>query len=116
MPLYAYIAKLAGKPTDKFVLPVPFFNIINGEGGGLTQQCLGNGQVCWGVILDPTVGYRVVPDPYLILPLVYSLTGTFTITPVYCRRRRARLQRAGVPGVYDLPGGRHLLSGGHAHG
>jgi enolase len=30
MPLYQYIAHLAGKPTDKFVLPVPFFNVING--------------------------------------------------------------------------------------
>ena len=30
MPLYAYIAKLAGKPTDAFTLPVPFFNLING--------------------------------------------------------------------------------------
>jgi len=30
MPLYKYIAKLAGKPTDKFVMPVPSFNVING--------------------------------------------------------------------------------------
>jgi len=30
LPLYAYIAKLAGKPTDKFVMPVPSFNVING--------------------------------------------------------------------------------------
>jgi enolase len=30
MPLYQYIAKLAGKPTDKFVMPVPSFNVING--------------------------------------------------------------------------------------
>merc|ERR1719148_494428 len=30
MPLYQYIAKLAGKPMDKFVLPVPCFNVING--------------------------------------------------------------------------------------
>merc|ERR1712110_976943 len=30
MPLYQYIAKLAGKPLDKFVLPVPSFNVING--------------------------------------------------------------------------------------
>eukprot|EP00928_Gymnodinium_smaydae_P020923 TRINITY_DN180_c0_g1_i3.p1 TRINITY_DN180_c0_g1~~TRINITY_DN180_c0_g1_i3.p1 ORF type:complete len:920 (+),score=241.01 TRINITY_DN180_c0_g1_i3:63-2822(+) len=30
MPLYQYIAKLAGKPTDNFVLPVPSFNVING--------------------------------------------------------------------------------------
>ena len=30
LPLYAYVAKLAGKPTDKFRLPVPAFNVING--------------------------------------------------------------------------------------
>jgi len=30
LPLYKYVATLAGKPTDKFVLPVPAFNVING--------------------------------------------------------------------------------------
>merc|ERR1711939_825426 len=30
MPLYKYIAVLAGKPTDKYVMPVPSFNVING--------------------------------------------------------------------------------------
>jgi len=30
MALYEYIAKISGKPTDKFVLPVPSFNVING--------------------------------------------------------------------------------------
>merc|ERR1719450_1697792 len=30
MTLYSYISKLAGKPTDKFVMPVPSFNVING--------------------------------------------------------------------------------------
>merc|ERR1712144_126854 len=30
MTLYEYIAKLSGQPTDKFVLPVPSFNVING--------------------------------------------------------------------------------------
>merc|ERR1719384_831327 len=30
MPLYKYIAQLGGKPTDKFVMPVPSFNVING--------------------------------------------------------------------------------------
>merc|ERR1719295_2239785 len=28
--LYEYIAKLSGQPTDKFVMPVPSFNVING--------------------------------------------------------------------------------------
>lgn len=30
LPLYKYIASLAGKPMDKMVLPVPSFNVING--------------------------------------------------------------------------------------
>lgn len=30
LPLYRHIAQLAGKPTDKMILPVPAFNVING--------------------------------------------------------------------------------------
>lgn len=30
VPLYRYIADLAGKPTNKFVMPVPSLNVING--------------------------------------------------------------------------------------
>merc|ERR1719221_2217878 len=30
MPLYEYLAKLGGKPTDRFVMPVPCLNVING--------------------------------------------------------------------------------------
>lgn len=30
VPLYHYLAQLAGKPTNKFVMPVPSLNIING--------------------------------------------------------------------------------------
>jgi enolase len=30
IPLYEYIAHLSGRPTDKFVMPVPSFNVING--------------------------------------------------------------------------------------
>merc|ERR1711933_543424 len=30
MPLYEFIAILAGRPTDKYVMPVPSFNVING--------------------------------------------------------------------------------------
>lgn len=30
LPLYKYIATIAGKPIDKMVLPVPAFNVING--------------------------------------------------------------------------------------
>merc|ERR1719335_1995466 len=30
MPLYEYIANIAGRRTDKYVMPVPSFNVING--------------------------------------------------------------------------------------
>merc|ERR1711979_150682 len=30
IPLYEYIAYLSGRSTDKFVMPVPCFNVING--------------------------------------------------------------------------------------
>lgn len=30
IPLYAYIAELAGKSTAKFIIPVPSLNVING--------------------------------------------------------------------------------------
>ena len=30
IPLYKYMAQLAGKTTDKFIMPVPALNIING--------------------------------------------------------------------------------------
>ena len=30
LPLYQYIAKLAGKEQSKFIMPVPSFNVING--------------------------------------------------------------------------------------
>merc|ERR1712232_840106 len=30
MPLYEYIANIAGRPTDNYVMPVPCFNVING--------------------------------------------------------------------------------------
>jgi len=39
--LYQRVAELAGKPTDKFVMPVPAFNVINGgshAGNGLPVQ------------------------------------------------------------------------------
>eukprot|EP00420_Gonyaulax_spinifera_P015371 CAMPEP_0197897938 /NCGR_PEP_ID=MMETSP1439-20131203/42790_1 /TAXON_ID=66791 /ORGANISM="Gonyaulax spinifera, Strain CCMP409" /LENGTH=161 /DNA_ID=CAMNT_0043518613 /DNA_START=65 /DNA_END=547 /DNA_ORIENTATION=+ len=28
MPLYKYIARLSGKPSDRFIMPVPSFNVI----------------------------------------------------------------------------------------
>jgi len=30
IPLYQHLAALAGKPTDRFIMPVPSLNIING--------------------------------------------------------------------------------------
>jgi enolase len=30
IPLYQYLARLAGKPEDNFIMPVPSFNVING--------------------------------------------------------------------------------------
>ena len=30
LPLYHYLATIAGVKTDKFVMPVPSFNVING--------------------------------------------------------------------------------------
>lgn len=41
IPLYQHIAQLADLPTDNFVLPVPFFNVLNGgahAGGSLAFQ------------------------------------------------------------------------------
>jgi len=41
LPLYHYLAVLAGKPTNKFVMPVPSMNIINGgahAGNSLEMQ------------------------------------------------------------------------------
>lgn len=41
VPLYKHIAQLAGMPSDKYVMPVPFFNVLNGgahAGGSLAFQ------------------------------------------------------------------------------
>lgn len=41
VPLYQHLAELSGKKTDKFVLPVPFQNVLNGgshAGGALAFQ------------------------------------------------------------------------------
>merc|ERR1719343_1665302 len=48
MPLYQYIAKIAGKPTDKFVMPVPSFNVINGGSHA------GNRLACQEFMILPT--------------------------------------------------------------
>jgi len=48
MPLYQYIAKLAGKRMDKFVMPVPSFNVINGGSHA------GNRLACQEFMILPT--------------------------------------------------------------
>merc|ERR1719169_289947 len=48
MPLYEYIANLAGKPTDKYVMPVPSLNVINGGSHA------GNRLACQEFMILPT--------------------------------------------------------------
>merc|ERR1719162_453028 len=48
MPLYKYIAKLGGKPMDKFVMPVPCLNVINGGSHA------GNRLACQEFMIAPT--------------------------------------------------------------
>merc|ERR1711953_883413 len=48
MPLYEYIANLAGRPTDKFVMPVPSLNVINGGSHA------GNRLACQEFMILPT--------------------------------------------------------------
>merc|ERR1711869_30013 len=48
MPLYQYIAFLAKKPTDRFVMPVPSFNVINGGSHA------GNRLACQEFMILPT--------------------------------------------------------------
>jgi len=46
--LYEYIAKLSGQPTDRFVMPVPSFNVINGGSHA------GNRLACQEFMILPT--------------------------------------------------------------
>jgi enolase len=48
MPLYQYIAQLANKPMDNFVMPVPCFNVINGGSHA------GNRLACQEFMILPT--------------------------------------------------------------
>merc|ERR1719486_169451 len=48
MPLYRYLAQLGGKPTDRFVMPVPSFNVINGGSHA------GNRLACQEFMILPT--------------------------------------------------------------
>jgi len=64
MPLYQYIANLAGKPTDKFVMPVPSFNVINGGSHA------GNRLACQEFMILP-VGAASFKDAMIIGAEVY---------------------------------------------
>merc|ERR1712139_215289 len=48
MPLYEYVANLAGRPTDRYVMPVPCFNVINGGSHA------GNRLACQEFMILPT--------------------------------------------------------------
>ena len=53
---YTYISTLTGKPTDRFVMPVPSFNVISG--GSRTVNCL----ACPEFLIVPTEGGSVAED------------------------------------------------------
>merc|ERR1719450_1263159 len=64
MPLYKYLAELAGKPTDKYVMPVPSFNVINGGSHA------GNRLACQEFMILP-VGASSFKDAMIIGAEVY---------------------------------------------
>jgi len=64
MPLYQYLAGVAGKPTDKFVMPVPSFNVINGGSHA------GNRLACQEFMILP-VGARTFKEAMVIGAEVY---------------------------------------------
>jgi len=64
MPLYQYIAKLANKPTDRFVMPVPCLNVINGGSHA------GNRLACQEFMILP-VGAQSFKDAMCIGAEVY---------------------------------------------
>merc|ERR1712032_1326061 len=64
MPLYQYIAHISGKPTDKFVMPVPPFNVINGGSHA------GNRLACQEFMLLP-VGASTFKEAMVIGAEVY---------------------------------------------
>jgi enolase len=64
MPLYQYIAKISGKPTDKFVMPVPSFNVINGGSHA------GNRLACQEFMILP-VGAKSFKEAMIIGAEVY---------------------------------------------
>merc|ERR1711862_569642 len=64
MPLYQYIAELGGKPTDRFVMPVPSLNVINGGSHA------GNRLACQEFMILPT-GASSFKDALIVGAEVY---------------------------------------------
>merc|ERR1712061_760678 len=64
MPLYEYIANLSGRPTDKYVMPVPSFNVINGGSHA------GNRLACQEFMILP-VGAATYKEAFVIGAEVY---------------------------------------------
>merc|ERR1712084_3100 len=64
MPLYEYVANLAGRPTDKYMLPVPSFNVINGGSHA------GNRLACQEFMILP-VGASTFKEAMIIWAEVY---------------------------------------------
>jgi len=64
MPLYQYLAKLSGKPMDRFVMPVPSFNVINGGSHA------GNRLACQEFMIMP-VGASSFKDAMIIGTEIY---------------------------------------------
>uniref|UniRef100_A0A7S1WME9 Phosphoglycerate kinase n=1 Tax=Alexandrium catenella TaxID=2925 RepID=A0A7S1WME9_ALECA len=69
VPLYQYIAQLSGKPTDKFVMPVPSFNVINGGSHA------GNRLACQEFMILP-VGASSFKDAMVIGAEIYHTLKT----------------------------------------
>merc|ERR1719446_1833297 len=69
MPLYEYVANLCGRPTDKYVLPVPSFNVINGGSHA------GNRLACQEFMILP-VGAKTFKEAMIIgMEVYHTLKG-----------------------------------------
>merc|ERR1712151_861423 len=64
IPLYEYVAHLSGRPTDKFTMPVPCFNVING------RSHAGNRLACQEFMICP-VGASTFRDALICGAEVY---------------------------------------------
>jgi enolase len=80
VPLYQYIAKLAGNSTDKFTLPVPSFNVINGGSHAGNQLALQEFMILPTGASSFSEAYRIGSEVYQCLKKVildkYGLNAT----------------------------------------